>query len=149
MTSRFAIVTEARRWIGTPYHHQQSLHGVGCDCLGLVRGVWRSLYGQEPELVPGYSPDWGEIDHTEPLLSAARRHLFERDLNAFQTGDVLVFRWRPNLPAKHCAILVEGPSDATQGRMVHAYDGAGFVAEGSIAPWVAKLAGVFSFPEVE
>ena len=29
------------RWIGTPYRHQASLKGVGCDCLGLVRGVWR------------------------------------------------------------------------------------------------------------
>jgi cell wall-associated NlpC family hydrolase len=37
--SRSAIVAEARTWIGTPYRHQASLKGVGCDCLGLVRGV--------------------------------------------------------------------------------------------------------------
>ena len=33
------IVAQARSWLGTPYHHQARLKGVGCDCLGLVVGV--------------------------------------------------------------------------------------------------------------
>ena len=41
--TRAAIVAEARAWIGTRYRHQASVKGVGCDCLGLVRGVWRAL----------------------------------------------------------------------------------------------------------
>lgn len=41
--SRQIIVAETRDWIGTPYRHQASLKGVGCDCLGLVRGVWRAV----------------------------------------------------------------------------------------------------------
>ncbi|NCO16648.1 MAG: peptidase, partial [Alphaproteobacteria bacterium] len=45
------IVAEARRWIGTPYVHQSSARGAGTDCLGLLRGVWRALYGVEPEAV--------------------------------------------------------------------------------------------------
>ena len=45
--SRDAIVAEAHRWIGTPYRHQASLRGVGCDCLGLLRGVWREVMVQE------------------------------------------------------------------------------------------------------
>ena len=49
---RARTVAAARLWTGTPYHHQASLRGVGCDCLGLVRGVWRDLYGAEPETVP-------------------------------------------------------------------------------------------------
>jgi len=36
--NRQLIVVETRDWIGTPYRHQASLKGVGCDCLGLVRG---------------------------------------------------------------------------------------------------------------
>ena len=39
--TRAAIVAEARAWIGTPYRHQASLKGIGCDCLGLLRGIWR------------------------------------------------------------------------------------------------------------
>jgi hypothetical protein len=44
--TRPLIVAETRAWIGTPYRHQASLKGVGCDCLGLVRGVWRAVIGE-------------------------------------------------------------------------------------------------------
>jgi NlpC/P60 family putative phage cell wall peptidase len=64
------IVAEARSWIGTPYRHQASLKGVGCDCLGLVRGVWRALYGEEPERMPPYSRDWAEASLRETLAEA-------------------------------------------------------------------------------
>jgi NlpC/P60 family putative phage cell wall peptidase len=40
------IVAIARGWLGTPYRHQASLKGVGCDCLGLVRGVYAEAYGR-------------------------------------------------------------------------------------------------------
>ena len=40
-STRPHIVAAARRWLGTPYHHQATRQGVGADCLGLVRGVWR------------------------------------------------------------------------------------------------------------
>jgi len=43
---REKIVSEAYRWIDTPYRHQASLHNVGADCLGLIRGVWREIYGR-------------------------------------------------------------------------------------------------------
>jgi cell wall-associated NlpC family hydrolase len=37
------IVEEARSWLGTPYHHQAALKGVGCDCIGLLRGVYETF----------------------------------------------------------------------------------------------------------
>ena len=51
---------------------RRALCGAGCDCLGLVRGVWRDLYGAEPETPPPYTPDWGETGETELLIEAAR-----------------------------------------------------------------------------
>ena len=48
----------ARRFLGTPYRHQGSRRGVGCDCLGLLRGVWRELQGAEPEDPGPYRVDW-------------------------------------------------------------------------------------------
>ena len=74
---RADIVDEARKWIGTPYRHQASRMGVGADCLGLIRGVWRGVIGAEPEAVPAYTPDWAEALGDETLLAAARRHLVE------------------------------------------------------------------------
>jgi cell wall-associated NlpC family hydrolase len=37
------VVAQARTWIGTPFHHQARLKGVGVDCAGLVIGVARDL----------------------------------------------------------------------------------------------------------
>jgi len=37
------VVAAARAWLGTPYRHRASVRGAGCDCLGLLRGVWRAL----------------------------------------------------------------------------------------------------------
>ena len=68
-------LAEARRWLGTPYVHQASILGAGADCLGLIRGVWRGLFGAEPECAPPYTPDWGEIGRDELLMQAALRHL--------------------------------------------------------------------------
>src|SRR5262245_52441654 len=112
------IIAEARTWTGTPYRHQASVKGVGCDCLGFLRGVWREVRGDEPELPPPYSADWAEAGKRETLAEAARRHLTEIPLDAIEPGDVLLFRWRAHLPAKHCAILTEPD------RMIHAHDGA-------------------------
>lgn len=142
MISRTLIVTEARSWIGTPYRHQASLKGVGCDCLGLVRGVWRAVVGTEPERAPPYAPDWAEATGDEALAQAADRHLIAVALDQFAPGDVLLFRWRASLPAKHAAIVTA--SD----KMVHAHDGAA-VAEVALAPWWRRrLAYAYRFPGV-
>jgi len=141
--TRSKIVAETRAWLGTPYRHQASLKGVGCDCLGLVRGVWRAVIGEEPERAPAYAPDWAEAAKGEPLAEAAARHLTAIDRDAFREGDVLLFRWRANLPAKHAAI-VTAPA-----LMVHAHDGAS-VAEVALAPWWRRrIAYAFRFPGVE
>ena len=140
--TRDEIVSEARGWIGTPYRHQASLKGVGCDCLGLLRGVWRGVLGEEPELPPPYAPDWAEAGGADTLVFAARRHLVEVPTDAFRAGDVLLFRWRTHLPAKHCAIATA--PDA----MVHAHAGAS-VAEVAIRPWWGRhLAHAFRFPDL-
>jgi NlpC/P60 family putative phage cell wall peptidase len=141
--TRQQIVAETRAWLGTPYRHQASLKSVGCDCLGLVRGVWRAVIGEEPERAPPYAPDWAESACGEPLAEAAARHLVSINCPAFHEGDVVLFRWRANLPAKHAAI-VTAPD-----LMVHAHDGAA-VAEVAIAPWWRRrLAYAFRFPGVE
>jgi len=137
---RLRLVTEARDWIGTPYLHRASCKGQGADCLGLVRGVWRAVLGDEPVPLPPYAPDWAEATRAEQMMEAAQLYLVPVTLNDMTPGDVLLFRWRAHLPAKHAAILV------TPDRMVHAHDGAA-VAEVFLAPWWRRrLAGVFAFP---
>jgi NlpC/P60 family putative phage cell wall peptidase len=143
VSGRAEIVDAARRWIGTPYRHQASLPGVGCDCLGLLRGIWREVIGAEPETVGAYQPGWAEDTPrgNEPLLIAAARHLAAIDPAMMEPGDVLAFRWRAHLPAKHLAVL------SAPRRMIHAHDGA-LVCEVDLSPWWQRhLAAVFRFPE--
>lgn len=75
-----AVLAEAETWLGTPYRHQGSRKGVGCDCLGLVRGIWRALYGREPELPGPYTPDWAETGKGDPLFEAAMRHCRQKPI---------------------------------------------------------------------
>ncbi|GJD59659.1 NlpC/P60 family protein [Methylobacterium dankookense] len=141
-----AVVAEARAWLGTPYRHQASLIGIGCDCLGLVRGVWRGLHGDEPEAAPPYSGTWAESapPGRDPLMEAAYRHLVPVDgplvSYAAEPGDVLLFAFRAHLPARHCAIATEA------GAMIHAHDRAA-VAEVALTRWWRRhLVGAFRFP---
>ena len=135
----------ARGWIGTPYVHQGSARGAGADCLGLVRGVWRELYGTEPEAAPPYTADWGETGGGEPLLAAALRNLMPVAVDARpEPGEVLLFRMRDSAIAKHLGIragLGEGTS------FIHAYDRHGVVESPLSAPWQARIAARFRWPE--
>jgi NlpC/P60 family putative phage cell wall peptidase len=143
MTERETIVAAARGWLLTPYRHQASLRGIGCDCLGLVRGVWREVYGEEPEAAPPYSPDWAEAGAGEVLAEAARRHLTEIPCTEFREGDLLLFRWRGHLPAKHAGIATSAAS------MIHAQDQA-CVSDIALSPWWrTRLAFAFRFPGVD
>ncbi len=143
------IVAAARAWIGTPYHHQASARGLGCDCLGLLRGVWREVVGPEPETPHAYSWDWAEATGEETLRDAAARHLGAVALDAWQPGDVLVFRMSRSGPAKHCGIATSGVSglggSAAGGHMVHAWSGHA-VAEVPLGVyWTRRLANAFRF----
>lgn len=144
--SRPAVIAAARSWLGTPYLHQASAKGQGADCLGLVRGVWRDLYGGEPEAPPPYTPDWNErgfFTGDEPLLEAARRNMAERALASRACGDVLVFRIMRGGPAKHCGIITE------EARFIHAYAGRCVLESWLSRWWIERIAGVFVFPGAE
>lgn len=140
--SRDDIVAAARRWIGTPYLHQASLLHVGCDCLGLVRGVWREAIGDEPEAPPPYARDWAESQGAEALLEAAHRHFEPVALSRYREGDLLVFRFLDHLPAAHLGVAT------SLTHMAHAHAGA-CVTEVAIGPhWRKRLVAAFAFPGV-
>ncbi|AZL60823.1 peptidase [Tabrizicola piscis] len=144
MTRSVLIVAEARRWIGTPYLHQASAMGAGTDCLGLLRGIWRTVLGAEPEAVPAYTEDWAEPSRREVLMEAAERWLVPKAIGAAEAGDVLLFRMRDGNIAKHLGIQ----SDAGAApRFVHAYTGHGVIESPLSQPWQRRIAARFAFPE--
>lgn len=139
---RDLVVATARTWIGTPYHHQASCRGVGTDCLGLIRGVWRELFGYEAEAPPSYSRDWAEANGIEAMLDAAERHLEFTSRETIGAGDVVVFRMHANAVAKHAAIIT-GPST-----MVHAVEGAPVSEVAVCGWWRRRIAAAYRFPGI-
>jgi NlpC/P60 family putative phage cell wall peptidase len=134
----------ARGWIGTSYVHQASCKGAGCDCLGLLRGLWREIHGAEPEQVPAYTPDWSESSGEERLWAAVARHLSAKPITAVTPGDVLLFRMRDVGVAKHVGVQAEtGPAPT----FIHAYSGRGVVESVLTPPWARRLVARFTFPE--
>lgn len=136
------IVDLARDWIGTPYVHQASAKGAGTDCLGLLRGIWREIYGAEPMAIPPYSMDWSEAGGREDLLTAADKLLIRKDLADSALGDVLLFRMRTGAVAKHLGIQgsMEPPS------FIHAYFGHAVVESALTDPWQRKIVARYRFP---
>jgi NlpC/P60 family putative phage cell wall peptidase len=134
-------VAAARAAIGTPFLHQGRRPGVGLDCLGLVLHVERALHGRAPD-PPAYAPGWASCSGAETLAEGLSRWCEPLPAplpgEAPPPGAILLFRWRRQLPASHCAV-------ATPGGFVHAPSG-GFVCEVALCPAFARrLAGVFAF----
>ena len=137
------IALAARRWIGTPYHHQAATRGAGCDCLGLVRGLWREFLGPEPFDVPAYTSDWAEPEGQEMLWGAAHRVLHQKPPTDAVVGDVALFRMRRGAVAKHLGVLSQL---GTTPRFIHAYQGHGVVESPLSMPWKNRIVGCFAFP---
>ena len=136
------VIAVARTWLGTPYHDQASLKRVGCDCLGLARGIWREVVGPEPFPIPPYSRDWGETGPVEVLADGARRMMIEVPPVAAPPGALLLFRMRPGAIAKHVGILT-GPKT-----FLHAYERVGVIKEPLTPTWRRRIAFAFLFPEL-
>lgn len=134
------IISQTRAWLGTPYRHQASAIGAGCDCLGLVRGVWRALYGTEIAPVPPYGADWRDPGHGNQLLDAAQRYLVPCD-GAPAAGQVILFRLIRHAPPQHCAIMV------AHDKFIHAQEHLGVVEMAMSPSWSRRIAGTFAFPD--
>jgi cell wall-associated NlpC family hydrolase len=93
-----AVIAEAMTWLGTPYRHQGSRKGVGCDCLGLVRGVWRHC----TEKLPGHAlPGDLLVFRWRPLHAAKHLGILlggDRFIHAYEghavTVSPLIAQWR-------------------------------------------------------
>jgi len=127
------IPDEARKWLGTPFHHQGRLLGVGVDCLGLMVSVINELGGHIKDR-PAYSryPTGGY------LIAGMREQLTEIDIADATTGDFFVSAERKH--ANHVMIY-----DAETGTVIHSYYQNKMVVEQPRAIMDPKIIGAFRY----
>lgn len=144
-TTRLDVVQEARNWLGTPYHHQARLKGVGVDCVGLVIGICREIGLMASDFdVPVYARQPDGLT----LLREANMHLaYLPDGQAsMQPGDVVVVRFAGH--PQHVGLI----ADYVHGGLsiIHAASNAGRVIETRLmfGPRTMQFVAAFALPGV-
>ena len=132
----------ARAWIGTPFQHGASRRGLGTDCLGLVRGLYRELVGPEPITVPPYPSirTTGVENALMAGLEAALRSVVTEETTL--PGDVLAFGLG-RVGTCHLGVSTRGGSHPL---FVHALERHGVVETSLSKPWSRRIAARFRFP---
>lgn len=117
------IITAARTWLGTPYHHQGRVKGVGVDCIGIIVGVAADLgFNIDKDTYRAYP--------RQPPRGKSMLHEFAavcgdpiNEIKDLKIGDLAIF-WMSETSkrAQHCGII----SDIG---MIHCYSTVGKVVE--------------------
>jgi len=128
------IITAARGWLGTPFHHQGRLKGVGCDCIGLVLGVSKELGISDYDYTA-----YGRIPN--PIIFGRELRANFDLANRPDPGSVLWFSF--NVAPQHVGIV-------TDTGLIHAFAVAGRVVETGLDPqWLARCRGIFRYRGVD
>lgn len=102
---RLAVIAEARTWIGTPFHQNAALKGIGVDCGRFLTEVYGACGIAVPRDLEHWPKDWMMHADGEQYLSIIRK--FAREVESPQPGDVILFRF--GRAYSHSAIIVEYP----------------------------------------
>ncbi len=88
---RLEIVNEATSWIGTPWHHEARVKGVGVDCVMLLCEVYERV-GLLPHVVPARYPQ-DIMLHKGQEVVLGYLDLYGAEVETPQLGDVVVYRF--------------------------------------------------------
>lgn len=135
LLERQLVVAEARRWIGTPFHHEARVLGAGVDCIQLLAAVYATVgVVQLAPDAPHYQPDWFLHRSDELLVSALREYAAPLESTA-GAGDVVTFSFGRQV--SHAGIVI------APGIMIHALAGRNVTLEqyGANTPYAERYAG--------
>lgn len=121
--TRQAVIDEAMTWLGTPYHHNARIKGVGVDCAQLPAAIYHAV-GLIPHLEPEYSPQWMMHRDEEKYLEWVRPYAHEITREEVKAGDLIV--WKFGRTYSHSAIVIDRPT------IIHAVNRDGGVVLGDM-----------------
>lgn len=103
--SRDAVIAEARSWIGTPFHHQARIKGVGVDCGQLLAAVYETACDMEPMDFGYYPRDWFLHADDERYMDQVAARC--KPVDEPQPGDIALFKI--GRAYAHGAIVIDWP----------------------------------------
>ncbi len=136
------IVLEAKKWIGTPFHQQGRQISAGCDCIGLIIGIAKSIGS-----ISLTGKSWDECDQksydcmmeSSLLIDLLPNH-FRLIEDSFDVGNILLIE----IAKKQyhvCVVISQDPI-----RIIHACSSSGAAVEHKIVPnWLNNIRMVFKF----
>lgn len=139
---RFAVVLEARTWIGTPWKHQGRLKGVAVDCIGLVGGVAIAL-GLSGAAEWAANPNFHNYGRQpDPELLCKGCELLLDPIDVAEPGDVLVMRFVRE--PQHFALM------SGYAHVIHAYAQARKVVENRLdEKWQSRIVSAWRFRGID
>lgn len=128
------VATEARRWVGTPWHHQGRLFGVSIDCGGLI-----TLTGKSLGILNFDWRAYSRIPDGSILASLCKEHLDQVDHLA--VGYIILMRFKG--PPQHLGILGD---KGTPFSLIHAYAEARKCVEHRLdEKWNNMICGIYRY----
>jgi cell wall-associated NlpC family hydrolase len=122
---RASILAEARAWLGTPFHDDARLKGVGVDCAQLVAACYEMVRG--PIETPRYSAQFFLHKDGERLIDHVERYGgVEIEESKAQPADLVLYK--VGRAHAHAAIVVAWP-DRASARIIHAHKLSGRVLD--------------------
>lgn len=143
--ARARVVSVAREWIGTPFHHVMGVRGLGVDCAHFLAKVYEEAGVIEPVKIERYPPQWYLHREEEKfigyVLRAGGREIGEHEAIA---GDSVLYRI--GRCYAHGGIVAEWPRE-----IIHAFASVGVVTtsggrDGELAGKPAKFFSLFPEP---
>jgi len=123
MDERRAVVEAARKWIGTPYHHNAMVPHAGIDCATLLVASFKGAGLIGDIQLPLYSPQWHLHRDEDKYLDFIKRFCVEVERPPI-IGDIVV--WKFHRCFSHGAIVVDWPT------VIHAFIGSGCMEDDAV-----------------
>ena len=140
------LFIEARSWLGTPYHHQAKVKGIGVDCCNFILAIAENCGLVDCIQLEPYNLQWHLHSREEKML-----HLLEKygctsidvDLKEpwdWAPGSILCLRY--GRACSHLALVLPGLN------IIHAAIDFGKVVEQPISQQIIDRAGsLYKYPE--
>jgi len=144
---RDKVFNEARRWVGTTYHHHGRLRGQSCDCIGLIIGVGQALGFNIP--AGKETLNYSALPHDDlcERMAAKYGRRVVANIDTARAGQIGLFWYSKRGVGQHFCVF--SWHEATKRKtMIHAFQGAATVVETGISDfWRKRLIGVYDYKE--